>query len=319
VKALAFLAASAIACAQSAPNFALSTNGRFLAVSKDGGRLAGFELPSGRLLWQRKGASPVSALAASPDGAVFAVAYQSSKPHVELRSASTGEKSVTLEDKAGLSSVSNDSSTAVTFSADGAMLAAALRNGVRVWNVKTGRTLYSIEPPGFETRQGVDIVQDLAFLPGSQEIAGIGTNQPALFIWRLKSGKLERRIFAGKSAGELTDFAINASGSLFAVGTTGPTRVYRRNGALVCIIREPGPIGPVGFDKQAVWILAPKGVERWTCDGLRNTKQIEASPQPADAVFELDDHSFVALNLSKSGKVTLTGTTGRVITTLQLP
>jgi len=59
---------------------------------------------------------------------------------------------------------------AIAFSPDGSLLAAVTLEGIFVWETATGKHLYSIEPPGFETRRGIDRIRELVFSPDGTEL-----------------------------------------------------------------------------------------------------------------------------------------------------
>jgi WD40 repeat protein len=290
---------------RTAAAFALAGNGRLLAITvsdRDFSGVFAYEIPSGKLLWARDTGTDAADLAISGDGAWLAAAYRVRPvgcPHVELRSAANGEERP-LEDKADLSSVIGDSAEAVTFSADGAMIAAALRNDVRIWRTVEGKNLTGIEPPGFEARQGVDLIGDLAFSPDGAEIAGAGTNSPSVYLWRIDGAKMVRRFTAAKNAGEVGSVIFSRDGSLLAVGTTGPTKLFRHDGTFLCTIpnETDQPIGPVAFAQdRRLWISGPDGLQQWTCTGANATRIGAEGRGATDAAFMTDYGRLVTLSI----------------------
>ena len=257
--------------------FALSSNRKTLAVSvhdEDFSAIFTFDLVSGKLLWSKDtGRGQAIGLALNPDGTLLIAAYQirpSGCPHVELMKATTSEIAASLEDKADLTSLVDSAAYAAVFSPDGGMIAASLNGGIRVWSAATGKNLYSLEPPGFETRRGIDRVGSLGITPDSQDLIGTGTS---LYLWHLKTGKLAFSVPATKPDEKLGSVAIGENGAFAAAGFT---KMFNQSGTAVCSIPKL-PLTPIGFEKDgSLWLNGPAGPQNWRCAGTKSIQRIPA-------------------------------------------
>ena len=284
--------------------YAMTSDGGRFAVTVDDGRWSGlfvFDVATGKLAWQHALSTPASSIALSPTGNALAIAYTvrpSGCSHVELFSGIDGQDLALLQDRGELSSIMNDAAQAVVFAPDGARVAAALRNAVRVWNVSSGRNVSDIEPPGSATRQGIEPVGQLLFSPDGQRIAGVSGRRPAVYVWDVRTRRLERTLTLGKFAGGFGSIVFNGNGSLLAAGSTGPIAIWRwRAGALIGEIAPPpaGPIGPVAFlsDMKLV-VNGPGKLELWDV-----SKRILARDPDWHSPEEIADTAFVV----RSGEV----------------
>ena len=258
--------------------FAISSNLKVFAVSvhdEDFSGLFTFDLVSGKLLWSKEtGRGQAIGLALNPDGTLLSAAYQirpTGCPHVDLMNAKTGAIATSLEDKADLTSLMGSAAYTVVFNHDGSMLAASLNGGIRVWATATGMNLYSIEPPGFETRLGIDQIKSLAFTPDSADLAGTGRS---LHLWHLKTGKLAFSVPAANPNKKLGSVTISGDGALLAADSAGSTMVRRRSGSAVCQI----PNDLVGFDKDgSIWTYGNEKPRSWKCSGTKAIEQPQTS------------------------------------------
>jgi WD40 repeat protein len=254
-------------------SFALTSDGARLAVTVDDGRWSGlfvYDVGTAKLLWRRELSAPASSMALSPGGHAVAVAYTvrpSGCPHVEPFNGDDGHALPALEDRAQLSSVVQDGAQAVTFGPDDALVAAALDNEVRVWNVSSGRNAFAIQPPGIEGPPGIEPIEELAFTPDGKRIAGVSMRRPAVYLWELSSQHLERAFALRKFPGSLGGIVFNDDGSLLAAGSTGPLALWNtRSGALIGEIAKPaaGPIGPISFLNDTKLVVnGPGKLELW--------------------------------------------------------
>jgi hypothetical protein len=238
----------------------------------------------------------------SPDGALVAVAYRVRArgcPHIELRRALDGTAAATLEDRSGLSSVTGDSAASVAFSRDGTLVAGALRNAIRVWSI-SGKNRFTAQPPGFETRAGVDAVREIAFAPDAQAIAGVGTNKPLVYEWRLADGRLTQTFAIGRKLGEPSSPVFNADASSLAVASSiGPAVIFRRDGTKACEIKaaKGDAPAPLAFhDKGTLWLAGGEGLERWACPSPKRLDVIAIRIAP-DTIIPIEHEGFVAISV----------------------
>lgn len=285
-----------------------SADGKSLIVGIADGGYSGvysYSLPDGTLRWSKPFSNPPGVIALSPDGQAVAVAFgyrEGNCPHVELLRSATGEALAKLEDRADLSSLKAESAQDVAFSHDGRLLAAALNNNVRVWVVATGKNYASIEPPGFETRKGIDTIQDLVFSPDDQSLAGTGTNHSIVYIWHLPDAKLIHQVAVSSEPGVLAGVIYNKDGTSIAVGSTGPTNVYHLENnrfSKVCRIPKPADpvLGPIMFDRDNnLWVRTLQDVQLWRCQKDKAAKIIRS---------EKAESRFIAAYKSNSSFITL--------------
>jgi len=320
--------------------FAMTSDGDRFVVTVDDGRWSGlfvYAVATGKLVWQRALSSPASSMALSPSGDALALAYAvrpSGCPHVELFNGIDGQDLPPLQDRGELSSVMNDAAQTVVFARDGALVAAALRNAVRVWHVSSGRNVSIIEPPGFGTRRGIEQVGQLAFSPDGNRIAGVSARRPAVYIWDVRTGRLERTLTLGKFAGSFGSIVFNGSGSLLAAGSTGPIAIWRwRAGTLTGEIAPPpaGPIGPVGFQNDMkLAVNGPGKLELWDVSKRIPARDPDwqSSAEIADAAFVVRSGELVGIisdsvwetEASRSGRIRLIAMrSGSTISSLEVP
>ncbi len=253
--------------------FALSRDGGRFAVTVDDGRWSGllvYQVETGRLLWQRALPGPASSMALSPNGEALALGYAirpSRCPHVELLNGADGQGLVALQERGELSSVLNDAAQTVVFGPAGALVAAALDNEIRVWDAASGRNVSAIQPPGIDTRQGIEPIEELAISPDGKRIAGVSGRRPAVYLWELRTGRLERTLSLARIEGSFGSIVFNGDGSLLAAGSTGPIAIWSsRTGRLMGEISKPaaGPIGPVTFMGDGKLVVnGPGKLELW--------------------------------------------------------
>jgi WD40 repeat protein len=228
----------------------------------------------------------------------------------------------------------NDAARAVVFARDSTRVAAALRSAVRVWEVSSGRNVSDIEPPGFETRQGVEPVEQLAFSPDGKQIVGVSGRRPAVYVWDVQTRRLERTLTLGKFAGSFGSVVFNGDGSLLAAGSTGPIAIWRwRAGSLIGEIAKPpaGPIGPVTFlNDMKLAVNGPGKLELWDV-----SKRIPARDPDWQSPAEIADTAFVVRSgellgivsdtawesdASRSGRIRLIAMpSGGTISSLEVP
>ena len=113
-----------------------SPDGRLLASSLDGGTIALWSVPDGKLVDSLTGGvTESSAMAFTPDGTLFA--FASKNGPVKLWNTSDGKKLTAL-------SGHTKQVTNMAFLSDGKSLVSTAKNGItKVWNVETGKEMFS--------------------------------------------------------------------------------------------------------------------------------------------------------------------------------
>jgi WD40 repeat protein len=300
--------------------FGLTNDGARLAATVDDGRWSAlfvYDVGTAKLLWRRQLSAPASAMALSPSGHALAVAYAvraSGCPHVELFDGDDGHALSALEDRAELSSVTRDRVQAVVFGPDDALVAAALDNEVRVWNVSSGRNAFAIQPPGIEGAPGIEPIEDLAFTPDGKGVAGVSSRRPAVYLWELSSRRLERALALRKFPGSLGGIVFNSDGSLLAAGSTGPIALWNtRTGALIGEIAKPAA-GPIAFLNDAKLVVnGPSSLELWDVSKRVPSRDSDwkSLPESVDTAFVIRSRELVGI-ISNSAWDSEAGKSGRI-------
>jgi WD40 repeat protein len=287
--------------------FALAADGGRFAVTVDDGPWSGlfaYDVASGRLTWQRSLTGPASSMALSPNGRTLALTYSvrlSGCPHIELLDGSNGQSLTLLQDRATLSSVMDDSARSAAFSPDGALVAAALTNEIRVWDVAAGRNASVIQPPGIEAAPGIAPVEQLVFSPDGKRVAGVSSSRPAVYLWDLKTQRLERALSLRKFSGAFGAIAFSRDGLLLAAESNEPIAIWNtRNGAVANEIMEQpgGSMTPVGFLNGGRLVVNSNGMlQLW--DVLQRPPARDPSWQAAqgrvDAAFVVSSGDVVGV------------------------
>ena len=99
---------------------------------------------------------------------------------------------------------------AVTFSRDGALLAATGIRSIYLWQPATGQSAGTLAGP-----QGA-VVRDIAFSPDDRMLAAIFTNNAA-YIWNLRTGKIVA-VLPDPGNTEIASLAYSPDGKTLAVG-----------------------------------------------------------------------------------------------------
>ena len=319
--------------------FALTGDSARLAATVDDGKWSEvfvYDVATAKLLWQRALPSPASAMALSPGGHALAVAYAVRRlgcPHVELFNGDDGQALPALEDRTLLSSVAKDGAHAVVFGPDDALVAAALHNEIRVWNVSSGRNAFAIQPPGIDGPPGIEPIDELAFTPDGKRIAGISGRRPAVYVWELSAQHLERALALRKFSGSFGGLVFNGDGTWLAAGSTGPIALWNtRTGALMGEIAKPeaGPIGPIAFlsDMKLV-VNGPGPPELWDVSKRVPARDPDwSSSGTVDTAFVVRSRDLVGIvsnsawdsEVSKSGQIRLVAEpSGHTIASLDVP
>jgi len=221
-----------------ASHLALSADGRRLLTGHGDGRLAIWDLESGRTLTEMTGqAGPVRALDLSPDGmrAVSSAgepARRGDANPVCVWDTLTGERLVTLTGHEGIV-------WSVRFSADGRQIVSGSEDGtVRTWDAATGRELGVLRRTG--TRAAP--VMAGAFSPdGRRIVAGYGGHPDAVAVlWDVASAQ-ERGVLKGHSS-RVVSVAFSPDGRrVFSTARDQSLRVWdAQSGRELLALQYPG-------------------------------------------------------------------------------
>ncbi len=185
--------------------------GKLVVVAVDDAVWSGlyaFRANTGELLWHKPLLGQPAQIAVSPDGQWLAIAATTTfckAPKIQLWSAATGEQRPKLTgwvDQQGYS---------VAFSPDSKLLAGSTNGKVSVWEAASGKVRAEIEPPGFETHEGIERIGHLAFGTKAQELTGISTTGYR-YVWNLESGKQVSRVKKpAAESGETSNAGIQAN------------------------------------------------------------------------------------------------------------
>lgn len=213
--------------------------GRLLVVAIDDSiwsNLTAFDVETGHVKWTKPLLGQPSEIRVSPDGKRLALAAATTfcrAPKIQLWDAQSGEQLPKLSgwvDQQGYS---------VAFSADSKLLAGSMNGQVAVWDAASGKSKVEIQPPGFETRQGIERISNLEFDAQGSALSGANP-RGAVYTWSVESGKLMKKTEPPKAAQPETPVAKGTTymwpaegGYWKLVGTENPPAVADLKLALV--------------------------------------------------------------------------------------
>ena len=213
-----------------APTFAVSPDGRRLAVTQVSGRVAVLELAKGRQLFQTPNVGArVLDVAWSPDGTELATAAE--RGRVATWSAANGDpirrsfpgippKLPAAAVEPRLAAPTNDV-FAIAYSPDGSTLAASAADGrILRWDARSGKQFGNPLSAG---RPAVgNVALDLAFSPDGERLAAafakLGDDGGTAVVWRLSDGKELYRANIDGGYGRGSAVAFSPDGRLLATG-----------------------------------------------------------------------------------------------------
>ncbi len=199
------------------------SRGGGMAVSADGQTLAAtgydrelpqvdawirlWDLPSGKVIGELKGASWAQSLSFSPNGKMIAAAVQGEP--LRLLDCKTGTRLRRFEG-------AEDSWGPLAFSPDGKTLAAAsgTRRTVRLWDTATGKQLHA-----FDDGPGPALQNYVVFSPDGKTMATAsgGEKTKTIHLWDVATGKEVRQFENELGTGSLT---FSPDGKILAAGST---------------------------------------------------------------------------------------------------
>jgi len=192
-------------------NTALSSDGRLMAESSDwAGHTYLWSMVTQRYTGELTDPDfGVDPLAFSPDGATLAVgngAIGHGKDFGQIALWNIKRRTI----RATYQSPEHGQVQAVTFSRDGALLAATGIRSIYLWHPATGQSAGTLAGP-----QGA-VVRDIAFSPDGRMLAAIFTNNAA-YIWNLRTGKIVA-VLPDPGNTEIASLAYSPDGKTLAVG-----------------------------------------------------------------------------------------------------
>ena len=149
-------------------------------------RLYAFRGDNAQLLWQKPLLGEPSQVAVSNDGKWLAIAARTTfcrAAKIQLWNARTGEELPKLSGQV------DEQGYSVAFSNDSRLLAGSMNGQIAVWDVPDGKPRAQIEPPGFDTRAGIEKILDLGFDRRLPRVTG--RNQEGMqYTWDWHTGEL---------------------------------------------------------------------------------------------------------------------------------
>ena len=250
-------------------------------------------------------ATPITALAFSPDGKQVAVAMGG---RVELRRSPDGRARKTL---AGLPGKVN----AVHFSPDGKQLVAAggipgLNGAASLWEVRSGKRLR-------EFGGHRDTLFDAEFSPDGSLLATAGYDR-AIRLWQVADGKLLRTISGHNGA--VFDLAFDLSGTVLASASADQTvKLWRvADGLRLDTLNQPqGELNAVVFTPDGRHILAAGADKRIHLWRFVSTNTPALNPV-AESRFA-HEAAITAFTLSADGRSLFTAAADRTLKRWSLP
>jgi WD40 repeat protein len=268
-----------------------------------------FAKPGVSASWQRFALSPDDrVIAAAHYGAVGAPATEYSGSQVKLLDAATGKLIRALGTHSRKETV-----TTVAFAPDGRMVAAGGNDGTaQVWEVSTGRLLYTLRPSGTERMYWIK------FSPDSRLIATSGS--AGLDIWESATGKLIRR-----QSGSADALDFSPDGSTLVVSTGNGIELFDAStGAKLAVAFGQQDSGSVSISALASdrWLaVGPQGLVIWDPATWHPVKSVvpQLDGFGGKSQYEAKDANGRALLVTTAENLKLDirdGTTGALIRTI---
>jgi WD40 repeat protein/serine/threonine protein kinase len=286
-----------------------------VAISPDGSRIAaaGFDRRIGDRsliqVWDRTTGAVafsvgsnhgyVGSVACSPDGGRIAAGCQDGSVVVWSVTNDRAKQEMILEHSA------IGAMPAVVFSPEEDRLVSCGSRKIKVWDLRTGQPLFSVEGP-----QGpADEALALACAPGGQVLAsasGASTNN--IKLWDLKT-RMEIRTLQGHS-GPVNGVDFDPSGNMLAsAGSDQTVRIWRvRNGEVVHTLRgHTGKVNRVRFSHDGVRLVSAgnDGVLKvWEVASGRELFTLRGHTEAAnDVVYSRDGSTIVSASNDQTVKV----------------
>lgn len=264
---------------------AFSPDSRHVAAATYDGKLSVWDTSTGAVTLTLPTRARIADVAFTPSGQWLITASREEKnPAIEFWDIVTGQRGLVVK--------STNSIDSVAVSRDGTMLAAGSRRAVALWELPSGKLLWSSEPREcyacdvdfspdgrriavadtwvnqiLSTRSGEllaemrgheDATIQISFSPDGGEVVS-GSADATVRQWDAHSGKLRRILAARPPNSPLTTIAFSPDGRFEAVsGTDGVVRVWAAStGEFLYGLRgHEGPVQTLAFTLDSAWLCS---------------------------------------------------------------